>query len=390
MTVPETKNVYYRLFSVLPALENSLSARGLLFSLAYHSARILKAATAQVYLAGRAGNPAILYASWSQDQIAPINSKTINPLADWVIQHRRARILSGTEPSQCLDGEAEISRMVRNTILVPVIAGRRVIGALEVINCPYAPQKQDEEMLLHLAAVTANRMVLKYSIIRQEHSRLLIQHIRTPLTTLNTISYLLEQPDLANRKRLELAGALRAGSMRLNETIDIYEEIDDLDEGRTLIQKRETGMMELLHAACRKVSPLAAERGVRLACNMLEVLPYIDLDSARMERAVIQILSNAVLYNRKNGRVFLTAWSEAGKLLVHVQDNGNGIPAGDLPNVYERFYRARNAEKAAPGVGLGLSLCKSIIQAHGGEITIKSKLGSGTGVTVKLPLEPIL
>ncbi len=78
MTVLETKNVYYRLFSVLPALENSLSARGLLFSLAYHSARILKAETAQVYLAGRAGTPAFLYASWSQDQITSINNRTIN------------------------------------------------------------------------------------------------------------------------------------------------------------------------------------------------------------------------------------------------------------------------------------------------------------------------
>ena len=390
MTVLETKNVYYRLFSVLPALENSLSARGLLFSLAYHSARILKAETAQVYLAGRAGNPAFLYASWSQDQITSINNRTINPLVDWVIQHRRSRILSGTDPSQSPDGEAEISRMVRNIILVPVIAGRRVIGALEVINCPYAPQKQDEEMLLHLAAVTANRLRLRYSITRQEQSRLLIQHIRTPLTTLNTISYLLEQPDLANQKRLELASALRTGSSRLNETIDVFEEIDDLDKGRTLIQKRETGMMELLQSACRKVMPLAAEHGVRLACNMLEVLPSIDLDSVLMERVVIQILSNAVLHNRKNGRVLLTAWSEAGQLIVHVQDNGNGIPAGDLPKVFERFYRARNAEIATPGVGLGLSLCKSIIQAHGGEITIKSKLGSGTGVTVKLPLGPNL
>ena len=136
--------------------------------------------------------------------------------------------------------------------------------------------------------------------------------------------------------------------------------------------------------------PLAAEHGVRLACNMLEVLPSIDLDSVLMERVVIQILSNAVLHNRKNGRVLLTAWSEAGQLIVHVQDNGNGIPAGDLPKVFERFYRARNAEIATPGVGLGLSLCKSIIQAHGGEITIKSKLGSGTGVTVKLPLGPNL
>ena len=387
MTIPETKNAFYQLFSVLPSLENLLSARGQLFSLAYHSARILKAEAALVYLAGRLGKPAILYASWAQDHIPALNSRTFNLLANWVIQRRRSRILVGIDPSQSLDVEAEFSKKTRNIIVVPVIAGRRVIGALEVLNCTDEPEKHDEEMLLHLAAATANRTLLRQSVSRQEHSRQLIQHIRTPITTLNTIAYLLEQPDLANPKRLELASALKTGSSRLNETIDVYVEIDDLDEGRTLIQKRTTDVMELLNSACRKAAPPAAERNIRLACNVLEVLPSTELDSARIERAIIQLLSNAVLYNRRNGRVFLTAWSEGGKLFIHVQDNGNGIPVSDLPKVFERFYRARNAEKSIQGVGLGLSLCKSIIQAHSGEISIKSKLGYGTGVTVKLPLD---
>lgn len=390
MTQKPEKNEFYRMLKVLPALENSHSARGQLLALAYHSASILNAEAALVYIADRTGRSAALAASWVKDPIPCRTGQPPNPLADWVLLHRRSKILSDTELPQRLDAEAEFNSRIKNLVIVPVIARKRVIGALEIINCPEAPQKQEEEMLLHLSAFAANNILQRQPAAQKDHSRLLVQHIRTPLTTLNTIAYLLDQPDLEDPKRLELAAAVKAGSSRLNETIDVYEEINDLEEGRTLIQKRNTDVVELIRSACRKAARLAADRNIRLSCSIVESLPSVDLDAAFIEKALLQLLINAILFNRKGGRVFLTAWTEGGNLRVQVQDNGNGIPAGDLPKVFDRFYRARNAEKSAPGTGLGLSLSKSIIQAHGGEISINSRLGSGTGVTVSLPLEEIL
>jgi two-component system phosphate regulon sensor histidine kinase PhoR len=96
-------------------------------------------------------------------------------------------------------------------------------------------------------------------------------------------------------------------------------------------------------------------------------------------------LSNAIKYNRPNGKVTLSGnWSER-EWYFAVTDTGLGIPEDSIPNLFTKFYRVRGTENYAIGTGLGLSICKQIVHGHGGRIDVKSKLGEGTTFTVFIP-----
>jgi two-component system phosphate regulon sensor histidine kinase PhoR len=111
----------------------------------------------------------------------------------------------------------------------------------------------------------------------------------------------------------------------------------------------------------------------------------VDADRDKIKQIILNLLSNALKYNRPNGSVILKAVSGEGELKISVQDTGVGIPEDDLGHLFEKFYRVREHETKVSGTGLGLSICKQIVQGHGGAIEIKSKLGIGTNVIITLP-----
>ena len=116
-------------------------------------------------------------------------------------------------------------------------------------------------------------------------------------------------------------------------------------------------------------------------------LPDIYCDSDRIEQCPDHILSNAIKYTPDGGEISIKARAEGDTVLISVTDNGIGIPEKDIDRLFERFYRVDKARsREAGGSGLGLSIAKEIIERHGGKITIESKYGEGTTVTVYLPV----
>lgn len=111
----------------------------------------------------------------------------------------------------------------------------------------------------------------------------------------------------------------------------------------------------------------------------------LHADRDKIKQVLLNLLSNAIKYNRTGGEVILRAAKENGQVYIEVEDNGLGIPEEDLPHLFEKFYRVRQHEGKASGSGLGLALCKQIIQAHGGRIEVKSAIGKGTKFTIFLP-----
>jgi signal transduction histidine kinase len=113
-----------------------------------------------------------------------------------------------------------------------------------------------------------------------------------------------------------------------------------------------------------------------------------ELDPARISRVVANLLSNAVKYSPEGGRIAVTvAPAGEGWARIVVRDQGIGIPAADLPHVFERFHRARNTSGRIPGTGIGLAGAKQIVEQHGGAIQVESREGEGSTFTVRLPLE---
>ena len=135
-----------------------------------------------------------------------------------------------------------------------------------------------------------------------------------------------------------------------------------------------------------------AHRPIRIPQEADEDGPIVgSLDAARLERVVLNLLTNAVKYSPAGGDVEVTLraerrsdgnWAE-----LTVRDSGIGIPAEDLPRVFERFYRASNVGEHLRGSGLGLAGARQIVEQHGGEIGVRSEPGAGTTFIVRLPLD---
>src|SRR6266508_4171131 len=131
---------------------------------------------------------------------------------------------------------------------------------------------------------------------------------------------------------------------------------------------------------------LPAGRIVRLEAQRDEVFGLWD--EARLSRVVGNLLDNALKYSERDQAVVVRVHEERdGGVVLSVRDEGVGIPADDLPRVFERFYRGRNAVEQAPGTGLGLAVARQIVEQHRGSVWIESRPGAGTVVTVRLPRE---
>jgi signal transduction histidine kinase len=143
----------------------------------------------------------------------------------------------------------------------------------------------------------------------------------------------------------------------------------------------------VLGRAAASLRPLARAKRVHLATDLDKVALIVDADRGQLQRAFVHLIENAIKFTPERGIVRIAAEDPYdGRIIVRITDTGMGIPRDDLPRLFTRFFRAGNAHSAAvPGAGLGLSIAKGIIDAHGGDIAITSALGQGTAVTVTLP-----
>jgi signal transduction histidine kinase len=128
-----------------------------------------------------------------------------------------------------------------------------------------------------------------------------------------------------------------------------------------------------------------SQEGVVITLQCPPDLPSVYADPSRIEQIVINLLSNALRYTEK-GSVTVNAWAQPGRVYVSVADTGIGIVEEDLPYVFERFWRAdRSRNRSSGGTGLGLTICRRLVEVQGGTIEVKSQVRQGTEFTFWLP-----
>jgi two-component system phosphate regulon sensor histidine kinase PhoR len=122
-----------------------------------------------------------------------------------------------------------------------------------------------------------------------------------------------------------------------------------------------------------------------LGLNITPELPFVVGDENRIEQVLVNVVHNAVKFTPRNGEITISVGIEGDYLMISVSDTGIGIPADDLPRIFERFYKVDKA-RSGGGTGLGLAIAKHIIQAHGGNIWAESKEGEGSIFNFTLPI----
>jgi two-component system sensor histidine kinase VicK len=137
-----------------------------------------------------------------------------------------------------------------------------------------------------------------------------------------------------------------------------------------------------------KMNLAAKEKGHHIELNIEENIPDIVADKDGIEQVILNIISNSIKYTPENGRIDVIAKKQDKNVIITIKDNGIGIPDKDKERIFERFYRVDKARsRELGGTGLGLSIAKQIIEAHNGQIILRSKYKEGTEVDIILPIE---
>ena len=207
--------------------------------------------------------------------------------------------------------------------------------------------------------------------------------LRTPVSVMLT-----QAQTVLNRERTapeyrETVEACQRAAQRMRKLIESLLALARLDAGQEPMKRLDFDLSKTTGDCVELIRPLADERGVKILCD----LPPLECvgDSERLAQVITNLLTNAIQYNKPGGEVRIAAQSQDGMAVLAVSDNGAGIPAEDLPRVFERFYRA-DKSRSTGGNGLGLAISKAVVEAHGGTIEVTSGENAGTIFTVRLPL----
>ncbi len=208
--------------------------------------------------------------------------------------------------------------------------------------------------------------------------------LRTPVSVMLTQTQTALNRERSGAEYRETLEACQRASQRMRKLIESLLELARLDAGQEQLKRLRFNLSQMTNDCVELVRPLANERGVKI---LSELAPLeITGDSERLTQVVTNLLTNAIQYNRPGGEVRLKLESQGGVAVLTVSDTGPGISTGDLPHVFERFYRGDKSRTVSNGnTGLGLAISKAIVEAHGGAIEVSSQPDVGTTFTVRLP-----
>ena len=214
--------------------------------------------------------------------------------------------------------------------------------------------------------------------------------LRTPLNAIIGFSEMIVQEDalmLDAVRRKEYAQLINDSGQHLLSVVNGILDMSKMESGNFEISPEPFAPRAALVNCCNLLALKARENGIDLVTRAPEDLPVMTGDPRAFKQIVLNLVSNAIKFTERGGKVTVSASVEGSRLLLRVTDTGVGIAADDLKRVGDPFFQAgKTYQRRHEGTGLGLSIVKSLIGLHAGEITVQSKIGEGTTVTVALPL----
>lgn len=227
----------------------------------------------------------------------------------------------------------------------------------------------------------ANNLKLKF-IADASHE------LRTPLTVIQgNLDLAIREAKSQNENIPEAYELIISEVMRMTRVLSDLTMLTNTDADTEKLHKSEVNLGKLIKSSVQSLMILAEQKRISLIYRPGIKNIKIIADEDKIEKLLLNILRNAIKYTEEKGKIKIWSNSDENFAIVHIQDNGIGIPKEDLPFIFERFYRVDKARsRAEGGTGLGLSICRWIAEAHGGRIEVESELGKGTTFSVYLPV----
>ncbi len=337
-----------------------------------------------------------------KEVIVPIDES----MAGWAFGNNKPLIIQDVaKDSRHFKAVDQITNFTTTSLLaVPLAYQGNTIGVLEVVNkSGNAHYTEDDVTILEILALYASTTlwisILEASFqsaqnnltdlerLKSNFIAITSHELRTPLgLILGHATFLKEMISEEHHEPME---TIIRNATRLKEIIERLTDVDNYETGMSSIRQRKLSIPRLINKVVSSSKEMATSKNITLQTDIPDEGLEIEADINKITVAISNLIHNSITFTNEGGKVLVKAEGVTGHVQVSVKDNGIGIPADDLSYVFERFFQVEShLTRRHPGMGLGLSVAKTMIELHGGRIWVESVEGQGSTFIFLLPLKP--
>ncbi len=234
----------------------------------------------------------------------------------------------------------------------------------------------------------AEEAQLRLDRMKSEFIATASHELRTPLQAIMGFTKLMVQDKVPNpAAQTRFLSIIDKESERLAALIGDLLDLSRLESGKFVLKRQRMSLRDTIRSAIYELSSLIEKKAILVADNIPEGLPEIEADENRIKQVILNLVGNAIKFSNPGGEITVNAQATHNEILVQIIDRGIGIPAEALPRLFDKFHQVDSSNtRTRGGLGLGLYITKQIVEAHGGQIRVESKLNQGSTFSFTLPL----
>jgi len=270
----------------------------------------------------------------------------------------------------------------------------------EKLAIEYNERKKTEEALYKAKEELEKRVKERTKELEEANERLkeldrmksnflsnISHELRTPLTSIKGFTKtILSEKDMAEETREEFMNNIKEDAEKLTLLINRLLDLSRIEIGKLKINKKEMNLTEAVSEAINSFKTDARIKELILNIDLPDKQLLINADPENIKEAIGQLLDNAIKYTANKGNIYISVKDQEDEIIVSISDTGAGIPWDEIPYIFDRFYKVERPAEQVGGIGMGLALVKSIVEAHGGKVSVESEVRKGSKFSFTLPL----
>lgn len=300
-----------------------------------------------------------------------------NPKVDARVISYAERVLTG------IIGPSSARIMVSNVVEEEEIGLNDVLNILqesqEALRLNRELQLKSQQLAKATEKLTsANAKLQEFSDLKNEFLYTVTHELRTPITSIRAMAELLEDhAEMPNEERAQFVGNIIYEAERMTKLISNVLDLEKFESGNQQLERAALDLKALIKEEIQALNPLIGNRNINVKTEINSSLEPVFADEERIRQVITNLLSNAVKYCDQNeGLILITAYCQDDYVKVNVSNNGSGIKQEDISNIFDKFYQVKHQSVKKPtGHGLGLAICKNIIEMHKGKIGVELAYG---------------
>lgn len=329
----------------------------------------------------------IIGKNWITDFIPPEFKTETAELINKAIKGRLSRLAYNENPVITLKGNRRIIAWHNSVIrddenkIIAILGSGEDVTELRQAEIKLKEYQEELENLVVQRTASLNEQIER----RIEFTRALVHELKTPLTAILSSSEILSEK-VSDKLLLGFISNINKSSSTLNNRVDELLDMAKSEIGVLNVSRKKINPLTLLQCTVEEITPLANKKGQTIFLEMLETLPDIYGDFERLNQVLLNLIDNAIKFNRKKGLIKVSAIKQDTLIVFGVSDQGKGITNGESEKIFMPYYRLTRDRERSNGLGLGLALAKSLVELHGGNMWVKNNIDNGCTFYFSIPV----